>query len=303
MNERLTGIDFNLTPIPSAFVFPSRISLTQRIALLRSQLQELADLLPADHDDDDNDNDDDEGDMDVLIKHGVLPPRPADSKGKGKGKAKMPYRPDQLAKTGHVVFVDDIDDAHARAAAAGSASSPDDEDEQQDQRRSSSKTAATPLNGAQDDDDADDLGWVDASDPSGKLARRQLRREQKRDAASSTPALSLEELAAEQARLDAELEQAAAMHRRRLLAELAGRLRRVENLEEIARHMDLQRKMMGKGGVRRVERRSRSGGENAAEEEKEVHPEDEMEDARFTETGGKLGWKTKVVKWKAERRR
>lgn len=257
-----------LTPVPSC-PFSS-----QRIALLRSQLQELADLLPADFEDNESD-DETAADMDLLIKHGVIPPR---KDVKGKGKMKMPYRPEQLTKSGHVVFVDDVEANPLAGDAQG-----EDAD------------AEDPADVAEDPQD--DLGWIDASDPSGKLARRQRRKEQR---ARDEAPVDLDRLAEEQERLDVELEQAAAAHRQRLLAELAGRLRRVENLEEIARHMELQKKMMGKGAVQRVERRSRGNGDVGGAE---VHPEDEMEDDRFAETGGKLGWKTKVVKWKAERRR
>lgn len=201
----------------------------------------------------------------------------------------MPYKQNEVTKRGHVFFADDreelasfeIPSVKKQGGKVDIVSAQEDEGEQQEEE-------------AQEQENSE-LGWIDPTDPKGKKKRQSERKKTKTQI--SSPSLDtltptqLRTLRREQKSLDKALALEARAHRQRLLAELSGRLSRVENLKEIEKYMNLQRQMMGKGA--HIKKR---------DHERVVHPEDEQEDG-MVETGGKLGWKTKVIKWKAERKR
>ncbi|KAF8516707.1 u3 small nucleolar RNA-associated protein 11 [Hysterangium stoloniferum] len=240
----------------------------KKIDKLKAQLSALADLLtPGKAGQDELDGNDDANlDEEELI---ILQNAGVLSSAKGKSKA----RRKSASNSKHVIFVSNDEEARKYHAPAR-------------------HTMPESFKAAQqnDDDEDVDLGWAGS---------------EKRTKKSSSHSHNLSDHAEDDAHME-ERTQAAAVHRGRLLKELAARLKRDANLRNVARELEMQRLMMGKGAAKKIR------GIESVEGDDDDKDEDDDEDALDARKGRRrkvdVGmeekvYRPRVYKWKAERKK
>lgn len=263
-----------------------------KIAALKNQLQMLTTLFPSssssaqdpdawsDMDDLDSlDGDMEEIGMETLVEAGIVKPIKSD---KWASKAKT----DGQVERGHVVFTDD-------------------KDELMDYSPPKSITAsASKLSSAAQVEELD-LGWVTTNRQKSKKGKERAPAiSEDGEDAGSISGLDEDEIdikRAEQRRVEQTLKKEANEHRHLLLLELQQRLARVTQLKSVLAQIDLQKQMMGKGGVmkkrdaERIVMPSLRKGRKARENKRDDESDDEDQ--------GKVVHIGRVMKWKAERKR
>ncbi|KAH8080205.1 small-subunit processome [Filobasidium floriforme] len=276
-----------------------------KITALKTQLQVLTSLFPslpsASNSDPDSWSDMDEGsadedadeledvDMETLEEAGLVArSKKVNVKGKGKETGQV--------GRGHTVFTDDKDELLEWEPTARA-----------------SKPTQTESSRSESVEEVD-LGWVTtnrrAPQPQSKSKSRAEEPsaiesdedEDDDDDVNEMGEIEVDVKRAEQKRVEKDLRREANQHRHLLLLELQQRLKRLTQLRSVLTQIELQKQMMGKGGVikkkdaERIVLPSLRKGRMAREGKRDDNGDDDDADGRVVHHG-------KVMKWKAERKR